>query len=310
MGLTTFLARHAVRHAHVLVVEVPGHWLIRAAVERHILGRGWRLASSPADADVLAVCGTPGPELAALVARLWDQMPGPRARVGIAAPRHVEAALSEAEDELLDVARQHADSHSRPDTPDGQPDHDMGAGMKPDGHEGMSHGAHDSHAGHGGMTGEHGGMDHGGMDMAPAGIALAQGGEDRDGLEMDVLHLRLGPVLPFWPVGLVLRCSLQGDVIVDAEASVIDAGDQPSGHDAGQGDATSRVAHRCDNAASAAGAGRMGRRSLPRSSHPGLAAAERRRGTRGRGPRPAASQRGTVLGAAVVAARTAAPDRR
>ena len=59
--------------------------------------------------------------------------------------------------------------------------------------------------------------------MAPGGIPLAEGGEDRDGLEMDVLHLPLGPVLPFWPAGLVLHCSLQGDVIVDAEASVIDA---------------------------------------------------------------------------------------
>lgn len=60
------------------------------------------------------------------------------------------------------------------------------------------------------------------MDMAPAGIPLAEGGEDRDGLEMDVLHLPLGPVLPFWPAGLVLRCSLQGDVVVNAEASMVD----------------------------------------------------------------------------------------
>ncbi|WP_258558831.1 hypothetical protein [Kocuria rosea] len=39
---------------------------------------------------------------------------------------------------------------------------------------------------------------------------------------MDVLRLPLGPVLPFWPAGLVLRCSLQGDVVVEAEASVVD----------------------------------------------------------------------------------------
>ncbi|KUG57034.1 hypothetical protein AVL61_15500 [Kocuria rosea subsp. polaris] len=60
------------------------------------------------------------------------------------------------------------------------------------------------------------------MDMAPGGIPLAEGGEDRDGLEMDVLRLPLGPVLPFWPAGLVLRCTLQGDVVVEAEASVVD----------------------------------------------------------------------------------------
>ncbi|WP_272028080.1 hypothetical protein, partial [Kocuria rosea] len=85
------------------------------------------------------------------------------------------------------------------------------------GHGEMDHGEMD-HGGHGGM--DHSG--HGGMDMAPGGIALAGSGEDRDGLEMDVLHLPLGPVLPFWPAGLVLRCSLQGDVVVDAEASVVD----------------------------------------------------------------------------------------
>jgi hypothetical protein len=54
--------------------------------------------------------------------------------------------------------------------------------------------------------------------MAPAGIALAQGGEDRDGLEMDELHVRLGPFLAYWPAGLMLRCALQGDVITAAEA--------------------------------------------------------------------------------------------
>lgn len=61
------------------------------------------------------------------------------------------------------------------------------------------------------------------MDMSPGGIPLAAGGEDRDGLEMDVLHVRLGPVLPHWPAGLVLRCSLQGDVIVEARAELLDA---------------------------------------------------------------------------------------
>jgi len=99
----------------------------------------------------------------------------------------------------------------------GEMDHGGHGGMDHSGHGGMDHGGMD-HGGHGGM--DHSG--HGGMDMAPGGIALAGGGEDRDGLEMDVLHLPLGPVLPFWPAGLVLRCSLQGDVVVDAEASVVD----------------------------------------------------------------------------------------
>ncbi len=55
------------------------------------------------------------------------------------------------------------------------------------------------------------------MEMAPAGISLAGGAEDRDGLEMDVLHLPLGPVLPHWPAGLVVRCVLHGDVVAEVE---------------------------------------------------------------------------------------------
>ncbi len=61
------------------------------------------------------------------------------------------------------------------------------------------------------------------MEMAPGGIPLATGGEDRDGLEADVLDVRLGPVLPCWPGGLVLRCTLQGDVIIAADADLLDA---------------------------------------------------------------------------------------
>ncbi|MGC5583165.1 hypothetical protein [Ornithinimicrobium sp. W1665] len=63
------------------------------------------------------------------------------------------------------------------------------------------------------------------MDMAPGGIPLAEGGADRDGLEMDVLRVRLGPVLPHWPAGLVLHCSLQGDLLTQARAEVFGAGD-------------------------------------------------------------------------------------
>lgn len=110
-------------------------------------------------------------------------------------------------------------------------------------HEGMGHEPHDAmtHAGHGGM-------DHGAMDMAPGGIPLAAGGEDRDGLEMDLLHLRLGPVLAYWPAGLVLRCTLQGDVIVDAEANMLSV-DTPTAAPEPE-DPRRITARRCDNAAS------------------------------------------------------------
>lgn len=56
----------------------------------------------------------------------------------------------------------------------------------------------------------------------PGGIAVAAGGPDRDGLEMDILHLRLGPVLADWPAGLVLWCSLQGDAIAGVDVDTTD----------------------------------------------------------------------------------------
>ncbi len=51
---------------------------------------------------------------------------------------------------------------------------------------------------------------------------MADLGEDRDGLALDRLHVRLGPVLPDWPTGLVLRTTMQGDVIQEAAAEVVD----------------------------------------------------------------------------------------
>lgn len=65
-------------------------------------------------------------------------------------------------------------------------------------------------------------MDMGGMDMSgPGGIPLASGDQDRDGLEMDVLAVRLGPVLPAWPPGLVLSVTLAGDLISDCHADTL-----------------------------------------------------------------------------------------
>lgn len=34
--------------------------------------------------------------------------------------------------------------------------------------------------------------------------------------------MRLGPILQHWPAGLVLRCALQGDLIAEAEAELLD----------------------------------------------------------------------------------------
>lgn len=255
MGLRNAVARSASRHAHALVVEVPGSAHMRMAAERILLDRGWHLALSPADADVLVVCGEPGPELAEAVAVVWHQMPGPRVRVDVPACEELGARLDEAHAGLLDADHHHRDAHQRPTASellaeepgprsgshDDQGDSDHGSGG---GHEQMDHDHHEAtdHDDHEEM--DHGGHEgHGDMDMSPGGISLAEGGEDRDGLEMDVLHVRLGPVLPHWPAGLVVRCTLQGDVIVEARAELVDGDSQ-------RGSEPSGAARRVDNLAS------------------------------------------------------------
>lgn len=67
---------------------------------------------------------------------------------------------------------------------------------------------HSAHSGH--DMGGH--MHHGGE---VAGLAMAGTAPDRDGLELDELAVALGPVLPGWPTGLVLKGSMQGDVLTD-----------------------------------------------------------------------------------------------
>lgn len=241
------IARSATRQAHVLLVEVPGRWRTRATVERAVLARGWSLAVSAADADLLVVCGTPRPQLEVAIDQVWHQMSGPRARVVVADDARAEDSLDQAQARLLDTEHHRHDARARPAAQDllaANEGHDRESMQNDDGgHASMQHGdgGHESmqHGDGGGDQGgdrgmDHGSMDHGGhgeMEMAPGGVALAAGGEDRDGLEMDVLNVRLGPVLPHWPAGLVLRCALQGDVITQARAEVLDA--QPQRLDAG-----------------------------------------------------------------------------
>ena len=56
----------------------------------------------------------------------------------------------------------------------------------------------------------------------PYGRPLAERAPDRDGLELDQLALRVGPLLPTLPAGLVLGLRLQGDVI-----QAVTVGDNP-----------------------------------------------------------------------------------
>ena len=234
MDLTGALLRAGAARPHVLTVTAPGATVVRLAAEDQLRRRGWPAAMTPAGADILLVAGEAAGLLAEVVEAAWQAMPAPRARAVAARPDEVAAALEAARARLGDRAVQQAsaaDTASRGDqgqrAPEGHEggDHGHEHGVGDHGHE-MSdehgHGASGGHGGHGHGHGEHGhGM--GGMDM-PGGLPMADRGDDRDGLRLDQLHLPLGPVLPDWPAGLVLRVTLQGDVIQHAEPEILGGG--------------------------------------------------------------------------------------
>ncbi len=190
MGVRGAVARAAAGRAHVLLVEVPGRPRLRVEAERVLARRGWVVADSPADADVLLVCGPVEGRLAEAVERTWDGLPGPRARVDLpdgTGEAGLAEALEDARARLLDLRHQDEDASGRAPAPPEDVAADAG-------------------------------------DMAPDGVPLAGNDDaDRDGLEMDVLHLPLGPVLRHWPAGLVLRATLGGDVVTRAEVEVLTA---------------------------------------------------------------------------------------
>ena len=272
----------ALASPRILVVDAPGTRALRWTVEAELDRRGWAHALSPADADVLLVLGTPGPELAAAVDLLWAQMARPRHRLDLLgegdvgerladAPRELAAAAEQADEAAGDAASAQARSdtsahmdhsghlakaavtradHSGHGAMSDMDDsgHGAMAGMDDSGHGAMAgmddsgHGAMAGmdHSGHAAMAGmDHPGdegMDHsamGGDDAGHhmhhggevAGLPMAETGPDRDGLALDVLRVSFGPVLPGWPTGLLLRADLQGDVLIGAELSWLDAGD-------------------------------------------------------------------------------------
>lgn len=198
MGLTAWLLRHT--PPRPLVATVPGGTGARLAVERLVRERGWRFAASPAEANVLVVAGPVGSDVEPYVARVWEQLPAPRARADVRSAPAAAAELTAAAARLRDVDHQRQQAERTPPA-------------QPVGHE--THGGHD-------MREQHG-HDMGGMAM-PGGVPMAGRAEDRDGLMLDRLHLPLGPVLPDWPAGLIVRTSLQGDVVQHATVETLDPG--------------------------------------------------------------------------------------
>jgi len=248
MDLTGALLRAGAARPHVLIATMPGTTAVRLAAEEQLCRRGWPAAMTPADADILLVAGDVVAPLAEVVEATWQAMPAPRARAAAASPGEVTAALDASRVRLGDRAAQQALAVTgpgrRPDADTGHHGHDSGGGDHDHGHGDEDHAHGDGGAGqkdeseghgHGGMNHGHeaggghghggGGHDHGagGMEI-PGGLPMADRGDDRDGLRLDQLHLPLGPVLPDWPAGLVLRVTLQGDVIQEAEPEVLGGG--------------------------------------------------------------------------------------
>ncbi|TFV79374.1 hypothetical protein E4P39_01670 [Blastococcus sp. CT_GayMR19] len=256
MDLSRRLRAWALARPRVLIVDAPGTVERRWAVEAELDRRGWPLAMSPADTDVLLVLGTPGPQLALAIDVLWSQVAQPRHRVDLRATTDLHHRLEETLHALgAATPKEHVD---------GALPARAGAGHSPEGtddstHEGMEHSRHEGmdHSGHEGMDragmagmdhSGHEGMDHSrqeGMDHTAmgggghaghhmhhggevAGLPMAETAPDRDGLALDVLRVSIGPVLPGWPTGLLLRADLQGDVLTGAGLSWVDATDDGS----------------------------------------------------------------------------------
>ena len=152
MGLMDDLAATRV---HVLVVGVPGFPLLRMRALAAVRRRGWVAATSPADADVLLVCGAADEGLRAAIDAAWAQVPGPRARRTATDAAALDGLLDSAVRVLGDRRLQAESRSSRP-----QPESSA------------------------------------------------------------VDRLRLGPVLPDWPAGVVIDGETGGGAVVDATVAV------------------------------------------------------------------------------------------
>ncbi|MET9068590.1 hypothetical protein [Streptosporangium sandarakinum] len=191
MGLSERLLRYAAGRPRPLLAGVPHGTRVRLLAEAELARRGWPAARSPAEADLLVVCGSPGVALAEAVEVVWADTPAPRARAdlpGDLSPERVAAALDGAARHLADGRAQRLDAARRTGRP--------GGGHGQDG-------------------------DHGDGAEGPGGLEMAGRGPDRDGLALDRLRLPLGPVLPDWPAGLLVETVAQGDVVQEARVEVL-----------------------------------------------------------------------------------------
>lgn len=217
MDVTSALLRFAAARPHVLLLETPGGTAARLAVEVELRRRGWVTAASPADADMLVLVGLCDAQLMRMLGRVWRQTPKPRVFVHADGPAAVP--------QLLDQGCSRLAAGGDPGETLGGEEQDRG-----EFHGGHHGGEHDGDSGHGGddhsdedghdRGGGHAHHHGGGMEL-PGGVGMADRGPDRDGLQLDQLHVPLGPLLADWPPGLVVHTTLQGDVVQQARVEVV-----------------------------------------------------------------------------------------
>jgi len=200
--LSGLLARLAAG-APVPVFPVAGAGA-RDAVQDLRLQSELSLLDSPRAANVLLVAGTIPEELWDALARVHDMISRPRCTIfwTLGDPElRPPPVLPEALVVDADVAGAIVTAHrellmgKRPSDPPVLPDEDPAQwrGVGPYGQGGT------------GMTGG-----------TPYGRPMAELGPDRDGLQLDVLPLRVGPFFPRFPAGFSLDLKLAGDVVVEA----------------------------------------------------------------------------------------------
>ncbi|GII64731.1 hypothetical protein Skr01_48160 [Sphaerisporangium krabiense] len=195
MDLTAVPLRAVAARPHVLPATPPGGTRVRLAAERELRLRDLPLALTPADADILLITGPCGPDLEPALERLWRDMPAPRFRTQVDDAGEVAGAL--------EAARSHLADRTSATAPVSLSGGDLGQA--------------DDAGGHGD-----------GETEMPAGLPMAEQGPDRDGLTLDRLHVALGPFLADWPGGLILRLTVQGDVVQRAVLVAPAPGHAPS----------------------------------------------------------------------------------
>lgn len=204
MGLRGALAALA-GGAPVPVFPVEGAGAGAALDALRVDGRV-RLVDSPRAANVLLVVGRLPRRLLRPAVRVHDQMSHPRAtvwwplgwperRLERAFPRVLRIGTEAATDAIVAAHRallrgEHATEPAV--LPDVDPAPWRGEGPYGQGGKGMTGGV-------------------------PYGRPMASRAPDRDGLELDVLPVRVGPFFPPFPRGLVLEVRLQGDLVQEAK---------------------------------------------------------------------------------------------